>query len=41
MPFQNSNRYRLDTMEQAYEALEERRSIGKPLLQIGAPEEIG
>ena len=36
-----SGRYALDAVEQAHEALEERRSVGKPLLQIGAAQNVG
>ncbi len=36
-----SDRYELDEVEQAHEALEERRSIGKPLLQLGAALGVG
>ncbi len=36
-----SGRYALDDVEEAHEALEERRSVGKPLLRIGAPSASG
>ncbi len=35
LSLEESGRYGLDTVEQAHEALEGRRSVGKPLLEIG------